>query len=564
MTDLPQPLAGAELGWALDARKLFIGNGEVADGAPVVGNTEILTQFSDLINLPNQYTYKGAAGGYIVQTGPDSDNPVSQTVQQRLDSYAIVTDFGAVGDGITDCTEAINRALFQLYCRAGNNPAVRRSLFFPAGTYLITNTLNIPTWASLYGEGLDASIILLAKQEWSNVLPYQAYTTVFHDSTYYLSVQNVPAGTSLADTAYWSESTTPTAVIRTADSNFNIGSGIGMDGGIVPEAISITDIKLVSEYDSFSAVLLQDVSNCLFSGVAIQGPLTKTIISDAVDSDTLPDISAVAWSSTPVFVCQSVTFENCQFSGFSYGTKTEQQIKTITIRGSEFDTLYQGVVLGGAAPMLGGPTGVRILNNAFDNVYAQGILIENVELNATGYNIFYDVGNHFNGVDNPETTIIDIDAENNISVGDLFARTTAVAESSGLPRINLNNRVNVALDNAYQLELGTYHRRSGLQATLLDNSTNATLFTIDSAVVRAFAFDYTVTRNTGVRSGRFTVTASTDGNNATMIWTDSGSDNGSSGVTFAANENLGTITVTYSTTALALDADIYYSVTKLA
>ena len=33
--DLPQ-LAGAELGWSVDERRLFIGNGELADGAPVV------------------------------------------------------------------------------------------------------------------------------------------------------------------------------------------------------------------------------------------------------------------------------------------------------------------------------------------------------------------------------------------------------------------------------------------------------------------------------------------------------------------------------------------------
>ena len=41
--DLPEPLAGAELGWAIDTRQLFIGNGELTEGAPVVGNTEILT-----------------------------------------------------------------------------------------------------------------------------------------------------------------------------------------------------------------------------------------------------------------------------------------------------------------------------------------------------------------------------------------------------------------------------------------------------------------------------------------------------------------------------------------
>jgi len=45
--NLPQ-LAGAELGWATDERRLYIGNGTLAEGAPTIGNTEILTEFSDL------------------------------------------------------------------------------------------------------------------------------------------------------------------------------------------------------------------------------------------------------------------------------------------------------------------------------------------------------------------------------------------------------------------------------------------------------------------------------------------------------------------------------------
>ena len=158
-TDLPQPLAGAEFGWAIDQRRLFIGNGELADGAPALGNTEILTEYSDILSFSGQYTYTGqGATGYAVQTGPTPGEPISQSLQNRLDSYVVATDFGIVGDGLTDNTDAINRALFQLYC-VDNNSATRRSLFFPAGNYLITGTLLVPPYATLYGEGNNSSIL---------------------------------------------------------------------------------------------------------------------------------------------------------------------------------------------------------------------------------------------------------------------------------------------------------------------------------------------------------------------------------------------------------------------
>ena len=49
--NLPQ-LAGAELGWSTNTRQLWIGNGTLEDGAPVIGNTEILTEFS-VIPVPS-------------------------------------------------------------------------------------------------------------------------------------------------------------------------------------------------------------------------------------------------------------------------------------------------------------------------------------------------------------------------------------------------------------------------------------------------------------------------------------------------------------------------------
>ncbi len=57
--NLPQ-LASAEFGWANDTRKLYIGNGTSEEGAPLLGNTEILTQFSDIFSLSGVYTYHRA------------------------------------------------------------------------------------------------------------------------------------------------------------------------------------------------------------------------------------------------------------------------------------------------------------------------------------------------------------------------------------------------------------------------------------------------------------------------------------------------------------------------
>ena len=45
--NLPQ-LASAELGWSIDTRQLYIGNGTLEEGAPEVGNTEILTEYSNI------------------------------------------------------------------------------------------------------------------------------------------------------------------------------------------------------------------------------------------------------------------------------------------------------------------------------------------------------------------------------------------------------------------------------------------------------------------------------------------------------------------------------------
>jgi hypothetical protein len=134
-------------------------------------------------------------------------------------------------------------------------------------------------------------------------------------------------------------------------------------------------------------------------------------------------------------------------------------------------------VLGQAAVTNGGPTGTRIMGNMFDNIYAEGIIFGTnlvLAINASGHNVFYDVGNHFTGsTGTPATSIISIQSNNNVSISDLFERTDAFATT--FPRVDLNDTVSIATTNGSQLSLGTYTRKSGVLETL-DNNDTGTVF----------------------------------------------------------------------------------------
>jgi hypothetical protein len=560
--DLPQPLAGAELGWAVDDRRLFIGNGTLEEGAPTVGNTEILTEYSDILSFAGQYTYKGEAAGYTVQTGATSGTPVSQSIQSRLDSYAVVTDFGATGDGSTDDTAAINRALYQLYC-VQNNTQVRRSLFFPAGTYIVTDTIVIPSFARLYGEGANSSIISFNIQNWAANTAYAQGVLVYYvaGNAYYRSIAPIDpsvSGTPPSLTAYWAVESLPSYIAQTADAQGNTGVNIVS----APQNIEITGMAFQTNKLN-TGILIEKAKNCSFNNVDVFGPLTTTELTVSTDNT-----KAIDWSSSTSLPCTQIVFDNCRFSGFTYGINTDQQINGAVISNGQIDTMYRGVVLGGASPVNGGATGVRVVHNVFDSVYEEGIYINGVSLNASGYNIFYDVGNHFNGTTSPAAPVITIDAINNVSVGDMFQRTTAY--SGTYPRINLYATVtatipaSIAVDSAAQIQMGSFIRETGQQATITAGATNTTLFTVNTTFIKAFKMDYTIIVDTSARTGTMTVANDADDSAGDgLSYTDDYVENSTTGVTLNVADVGGTITVSYASDAGRPAGKIYYSLTHL-
>jgi hypothetical protein len=518
--NLPQ-LAGAELGWSTDTRQLWIGNGTLEEGAPIIGNTEILTEFSDILNFSTTYTYEGRAAGYTVQTGPTADTPITLSLQSWFDQFASVLDFGAVGDGTTDCTEAINRALYQLYCREVN-PQIRRSLFFPAGVYKVSGTINIPPYATLYGEGADNSVITLV--DGGGAVPY---------------------------------------VAQTADSLQNTGLNIGSGGATPPQYITINDLGFKSIDPLASVFLVGQATNCRFNNVGFYG--YYSLPGESAPTADTDNTLAIDFNTTAAYNCEQILFDNCVISGTVYGVNTNYELQSVTFTNSEFTNLYQGILLGTETPTTVAPTGVRITGNMFNNIYAEGIIFgQYTILNASGHNIFYDVGNHTPGT-TPFTSIIILNNSNNVSIGDLFERSDA--DAIEYPRVYIDLAIDSQpITNGSQIvsALGTYVRQSGSQTELANGDTNI-VTTISTVHTKAFEINYTILRGIVYRTGTLLVSLNgTPG--GTPIWSDDYVQNDDVGVIFALAQDDSTVTWTYTATEVppGLNGTINYSINYLA
>jgi len=145
---VPQ-LSSAEFAWTVDSQELFIGNGSVAEGAPYVGNTKIITEHDNILDLANGYQFA------------DNDTSITSSVprslQSKLDETVSVVDFGAIGTGSVDNSTAFETAFAQLFNNVDNN--YKKVLLVPNGEYLFTTDLRIPSNVILRGETQGGAVL---------------------------------------------------------------------------------------------------------------------------------------------------------------------------------------------------------------------------------------------------------------------------------------------------------------------------------------------------------------------------------------------------------------------
>jgi hypothetical protein len=490
--NLPQ-LARGELGLAVDTRQVYIGNG--GTDAPTTENLEILTSRSNVISLADTYTYSDAQIGFSAQTGVSPSIPVTRSLQNKLDDFASVRDFGAVGDGTTDDTAAINRALYELFARE-QEKRVRRALYFPAGDYRVTNEIKIPTYAKLVGEGPDGTII----RSTDTVGP----------------------------------------VAQTADSLQQIDASVGSSSATRPSFIIVEGMTFEADND-VDVFRVDQASNVHFINCKFLG--NKNTAPSTVGNSK----ACVKLTSSASYQTEFVTFRNCSLQGQSFLVIADNDMKNILFDGCNMLTAFKGVKIGenvtGSAPSVIGPKSMKVTNSLFDNIYSNAIHAYSTILGFVSLgNIFKDCGNNALGSGNPNHDVVLFAGNGCYSFGDSFDRPD-VDVSSTRRKIDHGARNIVTEDDS--LQIGSHIRRTQANITLDNNTTKSTGLTFaDNGDYYAIEIDYNISRNSRFRQGKLTITHDSS---AQVIDDNFSENNGNVGVTFALSNAANVTTLNYTT-----------------
>jgi hypothetical protein len=463
-TDLPQ-LAAGELGWSVDDQKLYIGNGTVADGAPAVGNTEIMTAGSSSFTTSLSHTYKGYLGDSTpIVTGASGD--VSRTVQKRLDDYVSVKDFGAVGDDSTADVVAIQRAIDELYSDVIDQDDVRsrRTLFFPAGTYKINASLTIPPYAHLVGEGPDKTII-----------------------------KNSASAPALV----------------TEDDDGQVYGNIGDSGATTPTQIQISNMTIRTTV-AYGALSIDNATKVFVNNVKFHG----SYVSGGTDSANSKGVSV---RSTTALPCANIVFDQCQFTGFARLVDMSYDVTNVRFTNCDFSTAYYGALLG--AEMDGstngltkGPRDIQFSGSSWSTIGQQAIWVKPAAgadagtgaRNVISYGNWYaeSVANNFDGVQSiAEVPVIQFDNDECTSTLDFFERTSQRDTDFGDSTDPSNAPPEVQ-------GIGS-HTKAVKQITLTDNTSSAT----DTGIYLPGFYDkgvritYKMNRGAKYRTGVFTISS---------------------------------------------------------
>jgi hypothetical protein len=482
VTNIPQ-LASGEIGWAIDSQELYIGNGSVAEGAPLVGNTKILTEADNIFEIADQYEYR--TNYSLIQTGPNARTPIKVTLQERLDFDVYVADFGVINDDSIIQTAALQRAIDNLYLNTKTSPQNRYILQLAPGLYRIDNSLKLPPYTILRGAGKDKTII---EQTTSNPI----FITINGSST----IGNYDETTSLSAS--------------------NQARNIEVSG----MTLRFEDKGLSTQIFN-TAMILQSSLDGYFSDLRLIGYWDADGVQAASIGINLKSFSGVVRSKNNIF-------ENIDIVGFAYCVNSSYDIENNDFKNINFSTALNAVRLGvdmpavdyndaeDVADKLGqgeayGPENTTIENCSFREIFNQGVIVAKGNNNVSLNNKYYDVGNDGGTSDTPVSSIIKFDAKGNKTVSDWFQRTQHLSYNQEYVIVNPTNSINYNSDTIdYIPEVEGYFHYKNDTVHQIDTIGTAgnwiTAFRMPADQSKAFVIDYQYRSEevNGTRQGKLT------------------------------------------------------------
>jgi hypothetical protein len=416
---LPQ-LASGELGWAIDTQELFIGNGAVSEGAPYVGNTQLLTQHDDLFQYASNYSYR-------VNDGFIDTNGVQRTLQERLDDRVSVRSFGVVADG-TDQAENLQRAIDQLFLNDANkaNPASRVILEVEPGQYTFSSTIYIPPFVTLEGAGKEKTVFIYTGTG-------EAFRTV--------NGQSQP-GAPASD-----------AVTQFGDQ----ASRISLSGFTLRTPAGTVGLRLENCRDS------------MFKNINMQSYFQFGDTNDNTSNGILIN------SLSNAIISRANKFENIEISNFGNAVYSDWDITDNKFVDCDFVACNRMVVFGlntvlGLSGQSTGPFNNTIENCRFLDYEKQAVYVKTGTNNLTINNKFYRGGNLGGNASNTIYSVIQFDQNGNHSENDWFTRSSELAAiytgAAYLPEVKANNFTDLKFTQAYNLPYsGQFTRLFNLSAT---------------------------------------------------------------------------------------------------
>ena len=472
-TGIPQ-LASGEMAWAIDTQELYIGNGAISEGSPAVGNTKILTDADNLLDLIGQYVYKSDSA--LIQTGQDPNYPITRTLQERLDERVTSASYGILPNAGDQAT-AIQRAIDNLFItNTVNGAGDRVTLEFAPGVYQFSTTIYIPSYATILGAG---------KQK-----------TIFNFTG--------PVGTAFA---FVDDTSTPTNKVLSSTSN----SGSTTEYNIQPKFCVLKGFTLNTNEPDVQAIQLDCVRDSMFEDIELTGSY-----GDSAGDSTLPSggygIGMYALSS--IVTCQRNKFTRVTFDGFKDAVFAKEDIFNNTWIDCEFLNSRYGFEFGVGADTVTtgevyGPRKNIIENCYFYNIDRYGIVIDNGYGNKSRGNTFVNVGNEGGGNANNVYSQIKFTVKGNTSLQDNFDRQLDLAKVTdpnwGDTYLNEVEGKTVVVNG----EVNT--------VSLVSPATyEITAFRIPFSGNTGFKIDYTLKSSSYTQMRKGTLSVAVDGTNLTL------------------------------------------------